>query len=137
MNGSLLNAKTRQLSTQLFRYGMIGVASNSLGYSIYLLVTFLGGTPKITMSVLYGFGMMISFLANRKLTFEHQGSALAAASRYLIAHSFGFLINLIILVILVDKMGFAHQWVQALAILIVALFLFLTMRFFVFRDTNP
>ena len=136
MNIFNLETKTRKLSKQIFRYGVVGVATNSLGYLSYLLITFLGGTPKITMSVLYGLGMMISFLANRKLTFDHEGSTLTAGSRYLIAHFFGYLINFSILAMMVDRMGFAHQWVQIIAILIVALFLFLMMRFYVFKETS-
>ena len=44
----------------------------------------------------------------------------------------GYLMNLAILFVFVDKMGFAHQWVQAVAIFVVAGYLFLAFKFFVF-----
>ena len=44
----------------------------------------------------------------------------------------GFLINLAMLYYFVDVIGFPHEIVQALAILLVSGYLFLTTRFFVF-----
>ena len=128
------NKKTRESFKQLFHYGVIGVTSNSLGYLVYLVATYLGGTPKITMSILYGVGMVISFVGNRKLTFRHKGSASAAGSRFIIAHIFGYIMNFAILAIFVDKLGFPHQWIQAIAIFVVAFFLFFAFKFFVFKD---
>jgi putative flippase GtrA len=103
---------------------------------VYLLVTNLGATPKITMTLLYGVGAAIGFMGNRKLTFAHKGSLLGSGVRYIIAHCFGYLINLAILIVLVDKLGYPHQLVQAIAILVVAAFLFMVFKFFVFTDMD-
>ncbi len=122
---------------QIFRYGVIGVASNLMGYSVYFLITYLGGTPKLTMSLLYVIVAIISFFGNHKLTFSYKGSLLGSGARYVITHCFGFLINFTILVIMVDILGYPHQWIQAGAILVVAIFLFIALKFFVFRcDSN-
>ena len=126
----------RRSVIQLFHYGLIGIASNLAGYIIYLLVTYLGATPKMTMSLLYGVGAVIGFLGNRKLTFAHKGSLLGAGVRYVIAHCFGYVINLVILIVMVEELGYPHQWVQAIAIFIVAAFLFLVFKFFVFRNPS-
>ena len=128
--------KSQRTWIQLYRYGLVGIASNLAGYIIYLLITYLGGTPKITMSLLYGVGAVVGFWGNRKLTFAHKGSLLGAGVRYIIAHCIGYLINLAILIMMVDKLGFAHQWVQAIAIFVVAAFLFLAFKFFVFRESH-
>lgn len=121
---------------QLFRYGLIGVTTNALGYAVYLLATHLGATPKLTMSVLYVLGTIVSFFCNRRLTFAHEGSRARAGIRFVVAHVFGYLLNLAILVVMVDRLGFAHQWVQAGAILVVAGFLFLAFKFFVFAHAE-
>ncbi len=123
----------KKSTVQLFYYGLVGIASNLAGYLCYLLITYLGGSPKTTMGILYVVGASIGFWGNRKLTFAHSGSLLGAGIRYLIAHYLGYAINLSILIVMVDKLGYPHQWVQAIAILIVALFLFLAFKFFVFR----
>lgn len=119
---------------QFFRYGLMGVAINLAGYLVYLLVTFLGVTPKITMSLLYIAGAAAGYWGNRKLTFMHHGSMLGSGMRYMVAHGIGYLINLTILMVFVDRLGFAHQWVQAVAIFIVAGYLFMAFKFFVFAD---
>lgn len=117
---------------QLFRYALVGVMSNLSGYLVYLLLTYLGGTPKLTMSFLYGISAAVGFYGNRSFTFAHHGSILGSGGRYVISHCIGYLLNLIILVVFVDKLGFAHQWVQGIAIFIVAGFLFLAFKVFVF-----
>ncbi len=134
MSSLLSNARHRKSVSQLFSYGLIGVASNMAAYLIYLLVTYLGGTPKLTMSVLYVATAFVSYLGNRNLTFAHKGSVLASGTRFFIAHCFGYLINLALLFFLVDRLGYPHQWVQVLAIIVVAAFLFITFKLFVFRD---
>lgn len=119
---------------QLLRYGLVGVAANFALYSFYLLVTYLGMEPKRAMTVSYVLGALIGFAGNRKWTFAHRGNLSSAALRYLLAHSFGYLLNFLILFIFVDRLGYAHQWVQAVAIMIVAGFLFVAFKYFVFRE---
>lgn len=136
MNDLILDINSRKSIVQLFRYCLVGIVSNLAGYMVYLLVTYYGATPKITMSLLYCIGATVGFWGNRKLTFVHKGSLLRAGVRYVIAHFFGYLINLTILFVMVDKLGYAHQWVQAIAIFVVALFLFLLFKFFVFKSLD-
>jgi putative flippase GtrA len=132
MADEVLIIKTRESVTQLFRYALVGLLSNVVGYLVYLAFTYFGGTPKVTMTLLYGVGAAVGFFGNRSLTFEHQGSIMGAGVRYVIAHCIGYLLNLSILIVFVDKLGYAHQWVQAIAIFVVAAFLFLAFKVFVF-----
>ena len=117
---------------QLFRYAVIGLLTNFLGYALYLLLTYLWNFPKGTMTVLYSAGALIGFFANRRFTFCHDGSIGMAGLRYLFSQLLGYLLNLSLLVLFVDWLGFAHQLVQAIAIIVVAIFLFVLSRFFVF-----
>ncbi|WP_297185867.1 GtrA family protein [uncultured Porticoccus sp.] len=122
---------------QLFSYALIGMLSNVAGYSVYLVLTYLGTTPKLTMTVLYAVGAFVGFFGNRKFTFRHRGHLATAGIRYLLAHMLGYLLNLSLLIVFVDRFGYAHQLVQACAIAIVAVFLFITFRVFVFPDGGP
>lgn len=119
---------------QLARYTFVGVLSNAAGYAVYLLLTHLGATPKLTMTLLYGVGAMIGFFGNRGLTFSYKGMLLGSGIRYVMAHIVGYLINFTMLAVFVDGFGYAHQLVQAAAILVVAAFLFITFKFFVFKS---
>ena len=126
----------KNFSRQLFRYALVGVITNLVGYLIYLLIVYLGATPKLTMTFMYGIGAAIGYIGNRNLTFEYKGSIVGSGVRYCIAHCIGYFINLFMLIIFVDKLGYAHQWVQASAIFVVAGFLFIAFKFFVFQETE-
>lgn len=117
---------------QLVRYGVVGIASNAAGYAVYLLVTWLGVPPKIAMTVLYAVGATVGFFGNRRYAFRHEGALLSSGVRYLLAHAAGYGINLAIQVIVADRWGYPHQWAQALAVFVVAGFLFVVFRYFVF-----
>lgn len=126
-----------RLRSELIRYGLFGLARNGLGYGIYILATYLGMPPKLAMSVLYILGVTVSFWGNRKFIFAHSGSLVGSGGRFLAAHCVGYLINLSILIVMVDQLGFAHQWVQGGAILLVAAYLFIASKFFVFKNPPP
>ena len=121
---------------QFPKFIVVGIVSNLTGYLLYLLVTSLGAGPKPAMTVLYVIGTAAGFLANRKWTFSHSGPVSPAMVRYAAAYALGYLLNLSILIVFVDRMGWPHQLVQACAIGIVAGFLFLLMGWLVFPDRS-
>lgn len=120
---------------QLFTYALIGVLTNVLGYAIYLILTYLWGAPKLTMTALYFVGASMGFLANRRFTFRHDGGIGVTGIRYLLAQVAGYLLNLVLLLLFVDWFDFPHQIVQAIAIVVVAIFLFVVLRLFVFAPS--
>jgi putative flippase GtrA len=127
----------RTLVAQLLSYAVVGVLSNVAGYLVYLLITHLGAGPKITMSALYITGASIGFWGNRRITFKHDEKGMAVGLRYILAHCAGYLINFSILYVLVDRLGYAHQLAQAFGICVVAGFLFLSFKYFVFPGSAP
>lgn len=126
----------RPLSKKVFRqflsYALIGALTNLIGYALYLFLTYLWGAPKLTMTILYSVGALVGFLANRRFTFRHEGHIGVAGTRYLLVQLSGYILNLLLLVMFVDLLGFSHQIVQAIAIIMVAVFLFALSRIFVF-----
>ena len=58
---------------QLIRYSIVGITANIFGYAVYILLTVLGISPKISISVLYSALVIIGFFANRRFTFGHNG----------------------------------------------------------------
>lgn len=120
---------------QLIRYGLVGIGSNLTIYCIYLLITQHGIEPKIAMTLTYMLGVTIGFICNRKWTFSHDGNLFRTLARYLFAHLLGYLLNFFLLFTFVDRLGYPHQWIQAMAVIIVAVFLFIVFKYFVFRKT--
>lgn len=121
---------------QILRYGIIGLASNGLGYLAYLGLTGLGMPPKATMTGLYATATAIAFFGNRTLTFGHDGCIGLAAFRFALVYLAGWVLNLTLLFVFVDFLGHPHWLVQGIAILIVAAILYLLQLCFVFPAAN-
>jgi len=121
-----------KLFKQLASFATVGVISNIAGYGLYLVLaeTMIG--PKLAVSILYPVGITISYIGNKRFTFDHNGPAFLAALRYILVYAFGYLLNLLLIVWLVDNLGLPHQFVQALAVILVALLSFFMLRIFVF-----
>lgn len=136
MSDSFVAADVHRSATQFYRYGLIGLASNVLGYLLFLSITYWGVELKIAMTLLYAVGVTVGFFGNRQWAFVHNGALLGSSTRYCIAHVFGYLINFLILFWFVDRLGYSHQWVQAGAIFVVAGFLFVAFKYFVFLKSD-
>lgn len=67
--------KNHRTFNQLLRYSIVGTVASLFGYAIYLFLTSLGATPKLTISLLYTVVAVIGFFANRRFTFNHDGHA--------------------------------------------------------------
>lgn len=125
-----------QTLTQLVRYSIVGLTSNGFGYLLYLGLTYLGMGPKLAMSLLYCVGVLQTFVFNKKWSFRFQGDATPALVRYAAIYAVGYGINFLALMLLVDQMGFPHQWVMGVLVLFMAVFFFVAQKFWVFRQTS-
>ncbi len=123
--------KTR-VKGQFARYVIVGLISNFVIFIVYLCLTALGLSPKIAMSFLYFVGVAQTFFFNKKWSFQFTGPLGPSLVRYLIVYFLGYTINIIALIILVDRIGFSHQIVQGLMILLIAMFLFIAKKMWVF-----
>lgn len=117
---------------QIIRYATVGLASNLALYVAYLAITFLGVGHKTAMTVLYAIGVGVTFTLNRNWTFKHKGHISKSFFSYLVIYALGYLLNFAALFLLVDRMGYSHQLVQGIMIILVALFLFILQKLIVF-----
>lgn len=123
---------------ELIRYAIVGLTLNFLGYMIYLLVTSLGVTPLMTVTIFYPLSVLAGYFAHRRHTFRHHAQGLEGTVliRYMLVYVAGYLINAALLEVLYRQMGYPHQLVQILAVFMVAAFLFVAMKLFVFRKAE-
>jgi putative flippase GtrA len=125
---------------QFIRYVVVGLANNMLGFGVFLLVTSLGVDPKSTMTLFYLLGAVLGYFGNKKLTFSHTGNVYSSMLRYTIAHIIGYTLNFMLLTVFYEWYGYPYQYVQAVAIFVVAAVLFVLFKYFVFptaRDSEP
>jgi len=123
-----------EIRKQFIRYVVVGLASNAVIYLIYILLTRLGMGPKLAMSLLYGVGLLQTFVLNRRWSFQFEGAATPALVRYALLYSAGYVIQLFALMLLVDQVGLPHQWVMGGLVLIMAVFLFIGQKVWVFQS---
>jgi putative flippase GtrA len=120
----------------VLRFGAIGGLNNLLSYGIFVALT-LAGMPSIgAATITYATGMVVSYLANRTFTFRHSGSARRSLLRFIVVNLAGYALNVAILALFVERIGWNALVVQLGAIVIVATGIYLGMRFWVFRTTG-
>jgi putative flippase GtrA len=125
-----------QPRTQFIRFVVVGLASNAMIYLVYLLLTRLNIGPKLAMSLLYGVGVLQTFVFNRKWSFQFGGSATPALIRYALLYAAGYVIQFLALMLLVDQAGLPHQWVMGALVLTMAVFLFIGQKVWVFKEKS-
>lgn len=123
----------RRTLGQLVRYGVVGLVSNGIGYLLYLGITAAGVGPKLAMTILYVIGVIQSFIFNKGWSFRYSGRLGPSFLRYCAAYAIGYFVNLVILLFAVDYIGWPHQIVQGVAVLLLALLLFTLQKYWVFR----
>ena len=132
MSNPIATITIRNNLAQFLRYSTVGLICNLSGYFLFILITHYDVKPKLAMTLLYVLGTSLSFLANWQWVFNSNQIFVHASSRFFLAHLLGYLINLTLLIIFVDRLGYHYQFVQAAGIIVVAAFLFLTFKFYVF-----
>ena len=121
------------MTGELARFAVVGIISNATLYLLYLLLTLLGVGPKIAMTIAYLVGALQGFALNRRWTFADKIARMESLPRYAVAYALGYLLNYAFILVLVDRFGIAHQAVQGVAIFVVAIFLFITQKYWVFK----
>ena len=119
---------------QMFRYGLVGLSLNFTMYIVYLILTTFYFSPFNAIFLLYPLGILVSFFAHRGLTFKLNSLkwSFFELSKYVFLYVIGFFLNLLLLYVFFERLGYPHQLVQLSAIFIVAGFLFVSMKLFVF-----
>jgi putative flippase GtrA len=91
---------------------------------------------KTAMTLLYAIGILQTFIFNKSWTFKHHGERSLPFIKYISSYMAGYVINLMGLIVFVDNVGLPHQLVQGIMVLVVAMFLFLMQKFWVFKGVE-
>ncbi len=118
---------------QFASYVMIGLTANGLGFLGFTVLTWLGLSPEFAISIIYPIHITFAFILNKSWTFGHEGRISTSAIRYLIAYVGCYLLNVAVLKFFSGYLGYSHLIVQAIAILLISLLLFVVQKHWVFR----
>jgi putative flippase GtrA len=122
-----------KLPKEFIRYAVVGVVTNGFGFLLYVIFTTLGVSPVLTISIFYPIHIGLSFYLNKKWSFKHKGRISTSAARYLIAYIGCYAVNVVVLKFFCGYLGYSHLIVQAIAVLVIALLLFLAQKHWVFK----
>ena len=127
---------SKPITHQFLKYSLVGVASNAIGFCFYLFVTSIGLGSIPAMSIVYACAGLASFAGNKKWAFGDNTRTSKIFPRYVVILITGYLTNLLLLLLLYRQFGLPHQWVQLIAIAVVATELFLLSKYYVFRGAQ-
>lgn len=117
---------------QFIRYVLVGLGLNAAIYGVYLLVTWRIMGCEAAMTIIFGVGTLLSFLANRRITFSHRGDQLAALRWFLACYAMLCVIDFITPWVFAGQMRVPHQIVQGCVAVVLALLNFIIQRHWVF-----
>ena len=120
------------IEAQFTRYLIVGLVSNAILYLGYLGLTAFGMGHKLAMTALYVLGVSQTFFFNRSWSFQDTGSIRGVFVKYAAVYGTGYAINWSLLWLFVDELGLPHQVIQGILIFLVAIFIFSSLRFWVF-----
>jgi putative flippase GtrA len=126
----------RHTLIQFSRYAIVGLVSNAMLFVLYLVLTGLGLGHKLSMTACFIIGVIQTFLFNKNWTFSYGFDFGGSFLRYWAGYLSAYIINLIILFVFVDYMQLPHQAVQGVTIILLALYLFLLQKIWVFRHSS-
>jgi hypothetical protein len=88
------------------------------------------------MTVLYALGVLQTFLFNKRWSFGDRGPKGVALLRYSVAYASGYALNYAMLAVFVDVLRLRHEYVQGVTVLLVAIYLIVLLRIWVFRGSG-
>ena len=121
---------------QMRRFCAVGMGLNALLFVAFLVLVDAGAGPKVAMTAIYVSGVALGFVLHRKWSFVSRSAATQEGVAYGVVCLGGYLLNFLVLWLCVDRLGWAHGWVQGAMILIVAVLSFAFNKFWVFRASN-
>tara|TARA_B100001109_G_C18784077_1_gene436820 strand:- start:394 stop:771 length:378 start_codon:yes stop_codon:yes gene_type:complete len=119
---------------QIIKYSSVGLLANSIGYILYIIISnFIGINPPLA-AILSGFMVIgISYLLNTRFTFKIKNKGLVGAVNYFLLYVSAILLNSLIIFIFANILGFAHEIVAAVSLVIISCSLFLIQKFYFFQ----
>lgn len=91
-----LSGETRRFS----KYGIIGLVNNAALYLLFVLLVTLGIRPVLTAGLCYILGVAISYVLNRRWTFESTNSHARDLPRFVVAYGVGLASTLVTIYVL-------------------------------------
>ncbi|MDA8952418.1 GtrA family protein [Pseudomonadales bacterium] len=121
---------------EILRYIVVGITVNLSGYLGYLLLTYWGAEPKLAITLMFASFLPLSFYWHNRFTFSRHNNAFKAKIHFVVLNVSVYLLNLALIYLLVDLLGFGHQWIQLLITFFMAVLVYVILKFFIFKKVS-
>ena len=118
---------------QFARYLLVGAAANAIVLGIYWSLSLgVGLLPELSLTLASAFGFVITYTANRIWSFNYRGDRAASLVRYSISYFVSYCLQLLVLHLGTDLLGYPHQWVVVFGVAVAVPASYALLTFFVF-----
>lgn len=118
------------------RWIVVGCVVNATLYSAFLLLLARGTGHMLSMTITYVAGVIAGYAMNRTWSFRFTGAVGRSFLRYAALYVVGYVANLVILYVLVNKAGARADLTQGAVIVVLAVFFFCSQKFWAFSESG-
>ncbi len=111
----------------------MGILINGLGFLIFYLFVEFGLNSKLSMSILYVAGVAGSYFGNKNIGFKNKEKHLISFIKFSLVYIIGYCLNLFAHIYFVDFLHYSPYPIQAVMVIVISIFVFVSLKFFVFR----
>ena len=127
----------KELLKELVSFHIVGIVNTAITYGIYSLLVALGVDYRAALVLEYCFGIVFSFVMNRRYTFRHEGTVSFRMVASMIGSYLAVLaFNFGLLLFFVERLGMNEYLGQLLALGFAVALSFAAQKFLVFRKTH-
>ncbi len=119
---------------QISRFISVGILNSIVGYSLYYLLLYLNIYYVQALFISHMIAVTHSYLWNKNWTFKSKGNARIEGLKFFSVYGGTFLINLLILVLFVEKLMFNPKIGQVFALVIATMISFLGHKYWSFKS---
>ena len=119
---------------EILSYSVIGLVTTSTSYLIMFALIYVGISAYVSNFIGYVFGLIITFLGNKKLTFKVEGDGYRQVRRFLTSFVVSYLTNYSALYLFVEVLQYNPYLSQILAGPFYVITMFVLMRAYVFKN---
>jgi|TARA_B110000483_G_scaffold123393_1_gene148557 putative flippase GtrA len=120
--------------SQIIKYGSVGFVTNALGYMVYIVIANIIGVSPPVAAIISGFLVIsLSFYLNKRFSFGNNSKSISMAVNYYILYVSAILFHSFIIFIFSNVLGFAHEIIAGISIILISCSLFLIQKFLLFK----
>lgn len=117
---------TDLIPKSLYRYGLVGIISNLMVYCVFVALIWASVPPVWAAAMCYVLGLTVSYLINRRWSFESTASHRSDLLRFLLAYGVGLVATLVFISML--TLVFRPEIAQVINIVLTAVVIYVCLR---------